>query len=446
LKTSSHIGHITELVELIQKSSIPADRVVARFFIERRYLGARDRRVISDITYGIIRNAYRIERLLRETLGQLRIDSPPVYPKIWMVAAYAVGIMNDLPEKVVNDIGAQWNITGAGVDPLVLCRGIELQKDLKFAGDDPVERLCVRYSFPRWMVEAWIAQYGHDETEKLCDASHQQAPLTLRVNTLKTNIGECVQRLAGEGIEAARTTYSPFGLVVPKRVNFSALMSFRDGLYEIQDEGSQIVSLLASPQPSEIVVDACAGGGGKSLHLAAMMQNQGTIYALDVGEQRLKELVRRSERAGVTIIVPRLVAAEAPAADDLSMAADLVLIDAPCSGSGTIRRNPFLKWRITQDDITNYARMQRELLQRYSRCARVGGTVVYATCSLFRSENDDVLKDFLGANPDFIVQKSRPILDRWGIGDLGGDYVIRLLPSIHGTDGFFVVALNRQRL
>jgi 16S rRNA (cytosine967-C5)-methyltransferase len=177
-----------------------------------------------------------------------------------------------------------------------------------------------------------------------------------------------------------------------------------------------------------------------------MMQNQGTIYALDVGEQRLKELRRRSERAGVDIVVPRLVAAEATAADDLSMAADLVLIDAPCSGSGTIRRNPLLKWRITQNDIANYAQMQRELLDKYSCCARVGGTVVYATCSLFRSENDDVLKDFLGNHPDFVIQKSRPILDRWGIGDLGGDDVIRLLPSIHGTDGFFIVALSRRQL
>ncbi len=445
MKTSSHIGHITELVELLQKSSIPADRVVARFFIERRYLGARDRRVISDITYGIIRHAYRIERILRETLGHLKVSVPEIYPKIWMVAAYAVGIMNDLPEKVVEDIGAQWNIAGAGVDPLVLCRAVELQKDLKFAAGDPVEHLCVRYSFPRWMVEAWITQFGYDETEKLCDASHQQAPLTLRVNTLKTNIDECVQRLAVEGIEAARTTYSPFGLVVPKRVNFSALMSYREGLYEIQDEGSQIVSLLASPQPAEIVVDACAGGGGKSLHLAAIMQNQGIIYALDIGEQRLKELIRRSQRAGVTIIVPQLVAAEAPVADDLLMTADLVLIDAPCTGSGTIRRNPLLKWRITEGDVANYARMQRELLDKYSRCAKGGGTVVYATCSLFRSENDDVVKDFLSSHPDFVIQKSRPLLDRWGIGDLGGDDVIRLLPSIHGTDGFFVVALNRRR-
>jgi 16S rRNA (cytosine967-C5)-methyltransferase len=446
LKTSSHIGHVTELVELIQKSAIPADRVVARFFIERRYLGARDRRIISDISYGVLRHAYRIERLLRETLGQLHLDFPPVYPKLWLVAAYKTGIMNDSAEKVVDDIGAQWNMAGAGIDLLLLCRGIEQQKDLKFASGDPVERLCVQYSFPQWMVEDWIAHYGYDETEKLCHASHLQAPLTLRVNTLRTTVDECVKRLAGEGIEATRTVYSPLGLVVPKRINFSALMSYRDGLYEIQDEGSQIVSLLANPQPSDIVVDACAGGGGKTLHLAALMQNQGIIYALDIGDQRLKEMVRRSRRSGVTIIVPRVVAADTPVAEDLSLAADCVLIDAPCSGSGTIRRNPFLKWRITQDGISNYVAMQGELLRRYSRCAKVGGTVVYATCSLFRSENDDVLKEFLVGHPEFVVQKSRSILDRWGIGDLGSDDAVQLLPSKHGTDGFYAVALRRRRL
>ena len=449
MKTSSHIGHVTELIDVIQKSSIPADRVVARFFIERRYLGARDRRVISEMTYAIFRHAYRIERLIQETLERLTIAVPPVYPKIWMVAAFAVGIMNDPPEKTIEEIGSQWNVgndAGVRIDPLVFCRMIESHRDLKFVQEDPTERLCVRYSFPRWMVETWIAQYGHEETEKLCEASHHQAPLTLRVNTLKTTIDDCQRRLAGEGIETTRTSLSPFGLVVPKRVNFSALNSFKEGLFEIQDEGSQIVSLLAGPQPSDIVVDACAGGGGKSLHLAALMQNQGTIHAIDIGEQRLKELARRSKRAGADIIIQRLVDAEAPVADDLVLSAALVLVDAPCSGSGTIRRNPLLKWRITEAGVTGYIRMQRELLDRYSRCARVGGTVVYATCSLFHRENEDVVIDFLKDHPEFVVQKSRPLLDRWGIGTLGGDEYLRLLPSVHGTDGYFAAALSRERV
>lgn len=446
MKTSSHIGHITELVDLIQKSPLPADRVVARFFLERRYSGSRDRRIISENTYGLFRYAYRIERLIQEALGQLAIPVPPVYPKIWMVAAYTVGIRNDPPEKVIEEIGAQWNTAEPRVDPLAFCRIIGLQKDLKFVGTDPIERISVQYSFPRWMVELWSVQYGRDETEKLCDALNQQAPLTIRVNALKTDVPECMKRLAQEGITSERTRFSPFGLVLPKRVNFSALMSYREGLYEIQEEGSQIISLLASPQPSDVVIDACAGGGGKSLHLAALMQNQGTILALDVGEHRLKQLTHRSQRAGASIIVPRLITNDTQTIDDLLMAADCVMIDAPCSGSGTIRRNPLLKWRLTIDDVKKYARTQRELLERYSRCAKVGGIVVYATCSLFRTENDDVIEDFVREHQDFIIQKSQPLLDRWGIRGFDKEDVIRLLPSIHGSDGFFIAALRRTRL
>jgi len=445
LKTSSHIGHIIELVDQIQKSPLPADRVVAHFFLGRRYLGSRDRRIISETTYDLFRHAYRIERLMQEVLDRLKKPIPPVYPKIWMVAAYAVGIKNGPPEKVVEEIGAQWNVVEPRIDPLEFCRNIELQKDLKFIGNDPAERISVEYSFPRWMVESWNTQYGHDETEKLCSALHQQSPLTIRVNTLKIDVPGCMKRLADEGIVVERTRLSPFGLVLPKRVNFPALMSYREGLYEIQDEGSQIISLLAGPQPSDTVIDACAGGGGKSLHLAALMNNQGTIHALDVGEERLKQLSQRLKRAGINIIFPRLVTGEKGNTDDLLSTADLVIIDAPCSGSGTIRRNPLLKWRITGDDVKKYARTQRELLERYWRCSKVGGMVVYATCSLFRLENDDVIEDFLKDHPDIIIQKPQPLLDRWGIKDCNGGDVVRLLPSVHGTDGFFAAALRRIR-
>lgn len=446
MKTSSHIGHITELIDSILKSPLPADRVVAHFFLERRYLGAKDRRIIADTTYGILRNAYRVERLIQEGLGSISIPVPDAYPKIWMAAAYAVGVKNEPPEKVVGDIGAQWNIALPAVDPLEFCRKIEHYKDLKFAAGDPVERICVQYSFPRWMVEAWIEQFGYDETGKLCDAFHQQAPLTLRVNTLKTDVEGCVTHLAAEGIAAERTRFSPFGLVLSKRINLQASVSYRDGLFEVQDEGSQIISLLAGLQPADHVIDACAGGGGKSLHLAALMQNQGRIDALDVGEERLKQLVQRARRAGTDIIRPRLITGNPNETDDLLGTAGLVLIDAPCSGSGTIRRNPLLKWRITENEVEKFARVQRELLERYSRCVARGGTVVYSVCSLFRTETDDVIESFLNAHSDFLIQKPQPLLDRWGIKNLNGENCVRLLPSVHGTDGFYAVVLQRQQV
>jgi len=272
------------------------------------------------------------------------------------------------------------------------------------------------------------------------------APTTLRVNSLKTSVEECQQRLTREGIGTERTRFSPVGLVLTKRVNLPSLQSFKEGWFELQDEGSQIIPLLVDPQPGEIVVDACAGGGGKALELAALMVNGGKVIALDVDERRLKELQKRAERAGAQNIEIRLACKDGagPGSDRVEKA-DAVLIDAPCSGLGTLRRNPGNKWRVSPEFVEHISRQQLKLLEQWSPLLKPGGRLVYATCTLLRQENEDVVEDFLARHAEFRLDSSAQILSRWGLARLSQNGYLYLYPHRHGTDGFFV-AVMRKRL
>jgi len=260
------------------------------------------------------------------------------------------------------------------------------------------------------------------------------------VNTLKTDREECRLRLQKEGIETEDTPRSPVGLVVGKRFDRNASPAFRDGWFEIQDEGSQLVSLFARPIPGSVVIDACAGAGGKTLHLAEMMKNEGEIIAIDSGKRRLEELSLRARRAGISCVKTMVVSDLRP--DNLDGKADLVLVDAPCSGSGTIRRNPSLKWQISETMVDRYASRQQEILDFNSAFVRSGGALCYVTCSLLRKENEEVLRTFLEKHPQFaLVDCPTAGLDlRTGVTD----QFVHLLPHRHNTDGYFIGLMRRS--
>ncbi|HTO93508.1 MAG TPA: RsmB/NOP family class I SAM-dependent RNA methyltransferase, partial [Bacteroidota bacterium] len=231
------------------------------------------------------------------------------------------------------------------------------------------------------------------------------------------------------------------GLVFPKRINAQGLHSFRQGLFEMQDEGSQILSMLLEVRPGMTVIDACAGAGGKSLHIAAMMQNRGKIFALDVDGKKLDNLVMRSRRAGVTIATATVVPEDSvlPPVPP----ADAVLVDAPCSGVGTFRRNPGAKLLCTEGYSLSLSRRQSALLERYAHSVRSGGRLVYSTCTLLRRENQDVVGEFLSSHPDFSLLPVAGILPRQGVRCPGEGTFLELLPHRTGTDGYFAAVMVR---
>ncbi|HTN52754.1 MAG TPA: methyltransferase domain-containing protein, partial [Anaeromyxobacter sp.] len=334
---------------------------------------------------------------------------------------------------------------GVAAGPLA---GLERAEARLAAVADPIERLSLEASLPRWIVERFVAELGEGEARVLALALNSRAPLTVRSNLLRGDREALRVRLAAEGVGAEPTRHSPWGLVLDGRLNAFSLPAFREGLFEIQDEGSQLIALACGARSGQIVVDACAGAGGKALALAAEMHNRGTLHALDSDADRLGEARRRARRAGVDNLRIRPIAAGPEASaqlQDLAGRADLVLVDAPCSGLGALRRKPDARWRLTPEDPARFAGIQRELLARFAALVRPGGRLVYATCAIGRTENAEVA-DFaereLGLVPAPVAQTLGEERAR-ALGAAGGR--VELLPHRQGTDGFFFAVFERRK-
>jgi len=472
MNDSSLVGHILELAELTDKNSRPPDQTVSTFFRQKRYLGAADRRFISGVLFGIIRNRRFIEALLEEYVRQCPhdavLDSPHLrYLALFVAYAAADPGSGTSPREIdvslpfPHNIDSLWSTYFPATDLPAFVRWVRDHQGLDFLDEPPAAgggvpqagsapgrrrarrrtgieliRLAVQYSFQDWMVREWHFQFGAN-TEKLLRSLNSPARITLRVNLSKTSREECRNRLLREGIVTEPTAVSPAGLVAAKRFNVQASQTFKNGWFELQDEGSQLISLIAHPEPGSVILDACAGAGGKSLHLADLLKGEGRIFAIDIERSRLDELDTRARRAGVANI--RAVIAERLLPDMFS--ADLVLVDAPCTGVGTIRRNPGIKWRMTESLVTHYAARQRRLLDSSSRFVRQGGVLMYATCSLLRQENEEVVGSFLAEHAGFQVQPVEPQLCPPSMISAGGFATI--LPYDADTDGFFAAKLVR---
>lgn len=309
------------------------------------------------------------------------------------------------------------------------------------------QRFPLAASLPDFLSEKFREQFGADAA-RAAEAMNERAPLTVRVNPLKGDRAALLARLAEEGIQATPTPLSPLGLILETRTNVFSLAAFRDGWMEVQDEGSQLLGMLVDPPPTR-VVDACAGAGGKTLQLAPLMKNRGELFALDVDARRIEELRKRARRAGVHNVRTRVIPPEGPEADaalaDLKGTADRVLVDAPCSGTGTWRRKPDARYRLTPEDLEMHSARQKTLLARFATMVKPGGRLIYGTCSILREEDEAVVEDFLSKHPDFSV---RPIAEELGpelAEKLGPGPYLRLAPHLHGTDGFFGAILVRAK-
>jgi len=317
---------------------------------------------------------------------------------------------------------------------------------------EPVERLALSASLPRWIARRFLDELGEAEAWKLASVLNERAPLTVRANLLVGTRQALAARLAAEGTQATPTRFSPWGLTLDGHQNAFSLRAFREGGFEIQDEGSQLIALACGARPGMTVVDGCAGAGGKTLALAMEMHNKGTLWALDSDAERLEEARRRARRAHVDNLRTRAIAAgpEAAAAlADLAGKADVVLVDAPCSGLGTLRRKPDARWRLGPDDPARFAGIQRELAARFGALVKPGGRLVYATCAIGPTENDEVADHVLATlpfDPAPLAPLLVPFMDAEGAAALGVEgHRLRLLPHRHGTDGFFMAAFTRRK-
>jgi 16S rRNA (cytosine967-C5)-methyltransferase len=417
--TGIQLNAILDLLNTLLGFTSPADAVVSRHFRENSRLGSKDRHVVAEIVFGVLRHLPQLYWLAGEMPSTRRL-----------LLAYFIGVkklnVRELP-PVFND------------------------DDRKLAGELKARKiseapLAVRAALPQWVVDALLAA-GQTEAEVLAlgQAFLASAPLDLRVNALKSrNREEVIDRLSQAGIEAAETPFSPWGLRVDGKPPINKTKVFEEGLVEVQDEGSQLLGLLCGAKRGQMVTDFCAGAGGKTLLLGAMMNSTGRLYAFDVSEKRLTNLKPRMARAGLSNVQPQLIASESDQKiKRLAGKMDVVLVDAPCSGMGTLRRNPDLKFRQTADDVAELNVKQASILASASRLVKAGGRLVYATCSILRAENEAIVEAFLAENPDFELKDARELVSENLAGLLATPY-LKLNPQQHNTDGFFAAALQRK--
>jgi 16S rRNA (cytosine967-C5)-methyltransferase len=418
---------VLEVHGLVHDQGWLADRALERTLRRERALFASERRAVAEAVYGVVRWQGQLDLLLG---GR---------PSLALRYAAWLARFGGVPAP---DAARRLGVPGKALV------GLADGAARIAAIPDPVERLAAEASLPRWIAARFASELGLDQARALAAAMNERAPLTVRANVLAGSREDLQARLAAEGVEAQPTLFSPWGLVLDGHVNAFALRAFKEGRFEIQDEGSQLVALACGARPGKVVVDACAGAGGKSLALAAEMHNKGSLHALDADADRLDEARRRARRAGVHNLRARAVSAGDEAEgqlQDLAGQADVVLVDAPCSGLGTLRRKPDARWRLVEGDPERFAGIQRTLVRRFAALLRPGGRLVYATCSLGRTENDDVA-DWAEREVGLRPVPLAPLLGEERARALGAvEGRLQLHPHRHGTDGFFVAAFEKPR-
>ncbi|MBI2418713.1 MAG: RsmB/NOP family class I SAM-dependent RNA methyltransferase [Ignavibacteriales bacterium] len=374
-----------------------ADKVIQRIIKSNPRWGSRDRRIIAEMTYGIVRNW----RMLNEINGSYPNEDAKQLNQIMAIHLY-LRKEYDLPfvQEHLPDIAIE-----------------QIYKEL-------LNNPAVRESFPDWLYERGKQELGESWDTEMA-ALNKTADVIIRTNTLKTNRDELITLLKKDGIEVSPIESSDVALQLTNRQNLFTSEAFKAGMFEIQDTASQGVAEFTRVQPGMRVIDACAGGGGKSLHLAAIMKNKGRIIALDNDSRKLEELEKRARRGGASIIETRFIETR-KVIKRLKDSADCVLLDVPCSGTGVIRRNPDTKWKLTEENFANLKVIQAEILDSYSSMVKPGGTLVYSTCSLFPSENTAQVQAFIAGHKDFIIEEE-----------------ISLTPAKNNTDGFFYARMKR---
>ena len=313
--------------------------------------------------------------------------------------------------------------------------------------EDPVVYLAVNTSHPTWLVKHWLESWGFEKTQALCRSNNHIPPLTLRVNTLKTDRTQLIERLRSRwSLELNRLLFHQMGIRVeePDRPLVQDEL-FRQGWFQIQDEASQLIAPIVDPQPGERILDLCAGAGGKASHLAQLMKNQGSIVAVDLHSEKIKALRENAKRLGTTIIQEMVGDALNPTLFSQTVQSfDRILIDAPCSGWGVIGRNPDLKWRLKPEDSLRLSRMQNKFLQNAAGWLKSGGVLVYVTCTLSREENQGVIEKFIENHPEFVKEDASPFLPESARVLVGDDGFYQTWPPAHGMDGFFAARLRKK--
>jgi len=428
------------------------ERLLEEAFLQDTRLKERDRAFAVHLVQGVLRWRLRLDWVIK---GRVRFPYKRIEPailNILRIALYQIFYMDRVPESAaVNEAVKQAKL--AGQEHVVrfvngVLREICRKKGrLGFPGteDGLIQHLSVTHSYPPWLVKKWTRELGTGPTAELLSAGNRIPELVVRANTLKTSRVGLIDALSGEGIRAEPTPYAPEGVSLPDlRGPVNRLKAFRKGLFQVQSEPAQLCSHLLRPGLGERVLDLCAGVGGKSTHMAQLMENKGAILSLDMNHSRLIHLIETGRRLGIDCIQPLVADCSSRLSNLLSSPFDKIFIDGPCSGLGVISRHPDIKWTKNEGDIGSLAVLQEKILNQTPSILKRGGHILYVTCTISRAENEGVIENFLTKYKEMNLEDAREYMPVPG-GDLVDEEgFFRSLPHVHGMDGFFGALISKK--
>lgn len=409
-------------------------------------LSDMDRRFVTELVYGTVKAGETLDWIIKKYLSRPWKKVNPVVQDILRLGTYQLRYMDKIPASAACNESVELtkkfaNKGAAGfVNGILRSMAREPEKGAFPSGKgNATVQLALREQHPEWLVRRWIKEFGYDEAEQLCRFNNQQAPLSVRTNTLKTSPSELRLQLVAAGVEVQPSQLVDEGFILEEHGALDSLSALQEGYCQVQDESSMLVAHVLDPQPGDFVLDVCSAPGGKTTHLAQLMKNRGRIIAGDLYPARLEKVAENARRLGITII--ETAAGDARCIGERYLRqADRVLVDAPCSGLGVLRRRPDARWRVTAEDMKGLPPLQLEILESAAQCVKQGGVLVYSTCTMEPAENAGVVEKFLAANKDFTLVETGQYLPE----QKRSSQMVQLLPHIDGTDGFFIARMERK--
>ncbi len=447
------------ILHQVEHSQVHADTLLEKAFLCNPHWSALDRAFLMELVQGILRWRGKLDLAIYQAAHTPRKKIESRLLELLRLGAFQILCLNRVPDSAAVNESSHLAKAVFGNEKITgftnaILRSVARNKDrINFPPwqSNPIEYLTQALSHPRWMVERWVEEFGPETARKICTANNLRPPFTVRVNTLQASRKNMKEYFASRGINSILTVFSPEGLVLEKSPGLAEDPFFQKGFYFVQDEASQVISYLLDPRPGERVLDACSAPGGKTTHLAQLMQNQGKIIALDLHQRKIDQIRQNCRRLGISMVEALLGDASAPLPWSRDQTFDRILVDAPCSALGILHRNPEIKWRRKPDDILRLQGLQTSILENVSSCLKSGGVIVYSTCTMTREENDLLVENFLKIHRDFQLENLlatsptsvHPLIDEKGC--------LRTYPKIitmsekYRMDGFFASRIRKRK-
>jgi len=441
------------ILNTLDQGNKTLDNILDEVLSQHIFFSKKDRALLQALVYGVLRWRAKLDWIIdyfSKTPLQ-RID--PKVMNILRIALFQIIYLNRIPVSAA--VNTSVEMAKSMTEPYVvrfinglLRNAARNYKQVPFPDEDsdPVSAIAVKKSFPKWLLERWLNRFGLEETLLLCDAINTIPPLTVRCNTLKTRREKLLMLLEKDVEKAKCTGVAPDGVFFfnPKK-SIPEMNAFEDGLFQVQDEAAQLVTFLLNPKPGETVLDACAGLGGKTGHISQMMNNRGKLIAMDNNTNKLHRLQTEMVRLGISMVTPLTHDLNDPSVAKSIKQFDRILLDAPCSGLGVLRRNPDAKWGILEQDLIRHVKRQTIFLDNLAQQVKPEGFLVYCVCSTEPEENESVIKGFLKKHKDFAIEKNPEGLPDKARSLLSGNGYLKTFPHLHNMDGFFAVCMKRAK-